>query len=679
MLFIKTLGAQDLIAYYENNKWGYVNKNGEKIILAQFAEGGIFVNDLAPVRIGGYYGYIGPDGKQKIKAEYDYARAFDNGFALVNVKAKDKIIDTEGKIVFEPGAKDIIMPPKNKLLKVIKDSTKSGLYDLGEKRWILQPIYGRISEIALGHFLVSAYEEKDERDYSLDKSAICKSDGKFLTDFDFIKEAQMMEDGNFLIETYKNELTKIKIVDKDGHMVAEFRSGENDKYYYDKTFRDGLIMKTHYGKNNEYVSYHDKTGKAIIDDRKFKDGEPFLNGRTLVKDKKDKWGVIDLKGQYVSDERFEYYGEGFETVGSGIDICIVRSEHFDYGVMLNTGKYLIKPKCHSITILDYSRGLLLAKMDDTIQQRKINVENASDLLSKLKGEHNGKEDTLTTEMAKASKAEGEKSLDELFEGEDYNELCGIIGLKGEIIIPFKYYDLALTEHEDVLYFRDKKTEGFIKMSGEIIWQHSLGRERKNKLDTLDIPYMERGYCFAASNGIYRMGLGGWGGSDNKAQKINSIKADYTKGKLSLWIDTLSTDTFYSEFLGRRMFLCNDTKDTVIFDAQDSRLYITMQAFDTEGNWKDIEYSPNSWCGNSYHEVGLLPSQYWKFTIPVYKGEIPVKLRMKLIVERKWDQENKKYKTENIIYSNTFSGKINPGQFWRKKGHSATGIMDSYNE
>lgn len=47
-----------------------------------------------------------------------------------------------------------------------------------------------------------------------------------------------------------------------------------------------------------------------------------------------------------------------------------------------------------------------------------------------------------------------------------------------------------------------------------------------------------------------------------------------------------------------MYVVNNTTNKITFNAQDSRLYMKMQAKDSAGEWKDIEYLPSSWCGNS---------------------------------------------------------------------------------
>lgn len=98
----------------------------------------------------------------------------------------------------------------------------------------------------------------------------------------------------------------------------------------------------------------------------------------------------------------------------------------------------------------------------------------------------------------------------------------------------------------------------------------------------------------------------------------------------------------------------------------------MQARDPQNKWRDIEYIPDSWCGNSYHKVFLGRNEYWEFNAPVYHGELKTKLRLKLLYKRAPCQ-----KINDIIYSNIIEGSINPAQFWREPSYRRGGLSDPY--
>ena len=111
-----------------------------------------------------------------------------------------------------------------------------------------------------------------------------------------------------------------------------------------------------------------------------------------------------------------------------------------------------------------------------------------------------------------------------------------------------------------------------------------------------------------------------------------------------------------------------------------------QALDPKGVWRDIEYLPNSWCGNSYHQVVLPENHYWTFVTPVYEGCYYTKLRIELSSidpsKHKGSKARREFgtiKEELVLYSNEFEGSINPAQFWRRPEYQSGGIMDPYNE
>ena len=144
--------------------------------------------------------------------------------------------------------------------------------------------------------------------------------------------------------------------------------------------------------------------------------------------------------------------------------------------------------------------------------------------------------------------------------------------------------------------------------------------------------------------------------------------------LSITIDTTLIDTFARQYYGVKLYISNTTVDTIRFKAQDSRLYMKLQAQNENGTWKDIEYLPNSWCGNSYHQIYLEPNAFWNFTIPKYNGDILTNIRAEL---KYADSENPK--KEKVVYSNSIKASINKGQFWNKKLYYPNGIMDPYLE
>jgi hypothetical protein len=219
---------------------------------------------------------------------------------------------------------------------------------------------------------------------------------------------------------------------------------------------------------------------------------------------------------------------------------------------------------------------------------------------------------------------------------------------------------------DLDYFMvgDADTKSLIDRRGRVIWSAPDSIE-----PPLNITFMNRGYFYASSPVMQKYaGLGGWGGSRNGYKPArSSSKEEGLVIKVSQAVDTV----FANSYAAHKVQLINHTADTIVFDAQDSRLYMNVQARNQAGQWADIEYLPTSWCGNSYHQLYLPPRCKWEFSTPVYEGVHPTEMRIKLTY--------KKGKKDKVIYSETYSGSVNPGQFYRKPDYTPTGIMDPYNE
>ena len=75
-----------------NDKIGYMDMKGDMVIKPEFESGSIFVNGLAPVKIGNKCGYINKQGKMEIEPDYEWdQRAIDmfiSYYTTINEEAK---------------------------------------------------------------------------------------------------------------------------------------------------------------------------------------------------------------------------------------------------------------------------------------------------------------------------------------------------------------------------------------------------------------------------------------------------------------------------------------------------------------------------------------------------------------------------------------------------------------
>lgn len=170
-----------------------------------------------------------------------------------------------------------------------------------------------------------------------------------------------------------------------------------------------------------------------------------------------------------------------------------------------------------------------------------------------------------------------------------------------------------------------------------------GEYKKLNSDT-----MLRGYCYVESV-PHPSDLGGFAKSDNYPKSYPSF---YKEGSDTLELRAFPNEfsVFDQQYKGFKLLLVNTATKSQFFHASDSRLPIVMQAKTNNGQWQDIEYLPQSFCGNSYHTVKLPPKSAWLFSVPHYTGNLKVTLRFKM----------------KTLYSNEFNGYINQGQLKRNE-------------
>lgn len=193
----------------------------------------------------------------------------------------------------------------------------------------------------------------------------------------------------------------------------------------------------------------------------------------------------------------------------------------------------------------------------------------------------------------------------------------------------------------------------------------LINEQISALDSINIPFQLRGFCYAYSSDKNKERSNGEAHSSNfpkNTENMFSITGFY------LLINEKAFTKINEKFLGCKLYLINRTDSLVTLSAQDSRLNIIPEAKDKNGEWKPIGYNPSSWCGNSYHTIKLDNNEFWEFSIPIFTG--PFHTRYTLI-----------YGDSVKFSSNEITGCINPSQFdtENKQGHSPVDLMDPYAE
>ncbi len=99
---IKSLNFYDgLLLVKKDEKYGYVNTNGEVVIDFQFDDAYSFSNGLASIKKDGKYGFIDTKGNIVINPEFDDAKYFSDELACVKKGDKYGYIDKNGNVVID--------------------------------------------------------------------------------------------------------------------------------------------------------------------------------------------------------------------------------------------------------------------------------------------------------------------------------------------------------------------------------------------------------------------------------------------------------------------------------------------------------------------------------------------------------------------------------------------------
>lgn len=614
--------SNGLIRIIDKDKTGYINSKGKIIIEPIYTVGNDFSENLASVREHDKYGFINEKGEYIIKPKYDIALDFNNGVAKVFLKGKPLFIDKEGKMVISEKYISLDFIDKEQAI-VSTASNMQGVLNIKTHKLVIDTIYNSISNFENGVAVVHKRDNSEEKKYQMYKPTVIDLNGKLIVPFDKYTEIAKFYDGIASVKIHDKILDKFMdgFIDYKGNLL--FKETYTGKYFLPDYFIDGIgiiSMRKNLGDDSYtyYDGYINSHGKIILNDTLNNNLKNFSCGRAFIKHTNGEYKIVDKDLNKVGENTFKYFsGEGFRNNYAVVD------NGEKYGIVDLNGNYIIKPKYEEINSIGVVNGYFY-----------YGIEN-------------------------------EDNEDEI--------LWGVANLDGKSIIEPKIDEfdmrgfvngvLKTSINDKLVYFNEK---------GKVIWEESITND--TGLKDLDIDYMNRGY-FRAYSKRNKDDIGGFASSRNTPVEITN--ESFPSNKLSLIVHTQSNDTIFQRYNAHRVTLSNLTEKEIKFPAQDSRLYMKVQAKDEDGNWKDIEYLPNSWCGNSYHSLTLEKNYYWNFETPKYTGGFKTKLRIELAYENleSKDKEN----NEIIVYSNEYDGSINPGQFWNKLEYFPSRIMDPYYE
>jgi len=247
-----------------NQKWGYIDKNGTFVIQPSFDGADTFQsNGLAKVYIKNAdkvnQGIINESGKFILQPIYNYISDFSDG---VTIAKSDKygIFNEEGKIIFET----------NLFIYNFSDGLDTFSQEEGKKT-----LYGYINK---------------------DGEIVIKPQFKYARDF---------ENGKAIVTTNDD---KNAIIDKTGKIIKTF------DYKIDAISQDIAVF---YDKSKDKYGYIDLSGNILIE-AEYTEANIFEDGYAVVNNAEESYnkkiGLIDSKGKFIIEPKYNY----IKRIGKGL-------------------------------------------------------------------------------------------------------------------------------------------------------------------------------------------------------------------------------------------------------------------------------------------------------------------------------------------------------------------------
>lgn len=331
VLVVPTVGAQQLIPYEREGKWGFINPKGQIVITPRFDEVEAFSEGLALVSIVGDKGFIDEAGSVVIEPQFRCAFGFSEGLAPV---ARDcgenwEYIDKRGKTMipakfrwagqFSEERAEVLLIADPEIPNILK----SGYIDKSGNV-VIEPKYGWSEPFSDGLALI-ADSKPDSNEYFNSKAFIDRN-GNQVTKF--FQNAESFSEGLAGVEI--NSLWGF--INRDGVVVI--------KPEYDFVLREFENGFAAVQCRNDRIAFIDKKGRKITPCR-FLEAWPFSEGLAGVQSENKRFGFINTKGRFVVSPRFNYVDSFLYGLAK---VRIVKSGWIHEGYIDRQGRYTIRPE-----------------------------------------------------------------------------------------------------------------------------------------------------------------------------------------------------------------------------------------------------------------------------------------------------------------------------------------------
>jgi len=618
--------AQSLYRIITSDKIGYIDSTGAVVIPAIYPNGRDFSEGLAAVRKDGLYGYINTSDAFVIQPQFSRALSFHRGISLAYHADTPFYINDRGLRILQQFAEVHSFSPGR--LEVTTSAGRKGILDQASGKLVIDTLYSDLQPSGQYSIIVRKYNGKDK----YGPCGTIDSMGRPLIPVGKYNYIEDFEEGyawaSLSVKAASGKDSTVDMLINEAGQVQCRRPAEG---YYDSRLSGGYfrmridnkdsIQDDNYDNSYRY-RFYDLKGNCVYSDTACHHATSFSYGRVFLGTEKDIWHLADRNFRIIFTDTFEdvhmFFTNGYMVV----------TKNGKTGILDTNGVYLQQPFYDRLDISPIASGYYFFGI-----------------------------------------AEPSASTNRYI---DPKINWGIADLSGRRVVAPIMSSYDKEGYQGALLraiVNDRLT--YLDRRGNIVWQE----QKKDELLPLNVDLMIRGHCYAHSVQPFYTGHGG--GYAVYPRPLDS--GQFKSGALTAMIDTSNRDTLCANVAGCRLTIANTTADTIIFNAQDNRLYIKLQARDETGKWRDIEYLPNSWCGNSYHALALPPRNGWTFVIPRFEGGTQTRIRAQLELTPALGRKRKKREKPVYVYSNEIAAGINPGQFYFETGHTPQGIMDPYND
>lgn len=243
----------------------------------------VYLFPAAVKKIGGkWWGYIDKSGKFVLPPTYEEAQSFqENGLAIVRLDDATGIINTDGYFIVKPKY-DTIQPFSEGRAVVIDKQGFKVIDESGKE--ITEKAYSIASDFKEGRAVIANTDIDGNTNYGF-----LNRWGKEVIPLEY-DHVENFEAGKSIVKMKDN---KYALINLTGKVLMEF------PYSFVGSYGEGLLAfrKDKDGK----LGYVDEQGKIIIEPQ-FSDGQPFIEGRTIVSTSDNleaNYGLLDRQGKYI--------------------------------------------------------------------------------------------------------------------------------------------------------------------------------------------------------------------------------------------------------------------------------------------------------------------------------------------------------------------------------------------